>query len=59
MSEGSQVEEHVDKTIELDGAASSPGCLALDWVATTFLLVELVDLGGWSVGVVDEGFLRK
>ena len=58
--EGFQGEEHMDIATELDEAASVPGFLALEWALTTSLLMKLlVDVGGQSVGLVDESFLRK
>ena len=58
-SEGTQDEENIDKAIELDEAASAPGFLALEWALTTSFLMKLVGVGGRSVGLVDESFLRK
>ena len=58
-SEGSWGEEHIDKAIELDEAASAPGFFALEWALTTSFLIKLVGVGGRSIGVVDEDFLRK
>ena len=58
-SGGSQDEEQIDKAIELDEAASAPGFLALEWALTTSFLMKLVDVGGLSVGVADEDFVRK
>ena len=53
-SEGSQGKEHIDKAIELDVAARTPGLLALEWASMTSFLMKLA-----GIDVVDEGFLRK
>ena len=56
-SEGSRGEEHIDKAMKLEKAASAPGFLALEWALTTSFVTKLVNVGGESVGVADEGFL--
>ena len=58
-SEESQGGEHIDNAIELDEAARIPGLLALEWALTTSFLMKFVGVGGQSIGVVDEDFLRK
>ena len=56
-SEGSRGEEHMDKAIELDEAARTPGLLAIEWALTTSSLMGLVGVGWRSIGVVDGDFL--